>query len=46
MVLRLEPGQRVVVPPAAAESGLGKSLLQAVMTAAVYAAYLALTSLW
>ena len=42
--LNLHPGQRVVVPLSAPDTSVGKTLLGALMTAAVYAVYLGLAS--
>jgi hypothetical protein len=38
----LPPGERVVVPLAAADTSMGKTAWQAFMAASIYAAYLAL----
>jgi hypothetical protein len=44
-VVDLQPGQRVEVPLTANDTSVGKTLLQAILTAAVYAAYFALAGL-
>lgn len=39
-VVRLDPGQRMVIPLSAADTSVGRTLLQALLSAAVYAMYL------
>jgi len=39
-VVNLQPGQRMVIPLSAADTSVGRTLLQALLSAAVYAMYL------
>lgn len=43
-MMHLSPGQRAVVPLSAADTSVGRSVFQAFLTAAVYAAYLGLAA--